>query len=113
MDVSPEEIKFNKANELRDSEKTIQFKRLDDVLMDAYKQAAYGKGVERHGFKTPFHKQPMQDLARLHGVGFLTGQASKKAQEAIRMPEKDRKIHELLGAINYLAGAIVYIQDSE
>lgn len=79
------------------------------VLTRAYAQAATGKGAERHGQGQPFERQPMQDLIRLHGVGFATGQASKKAQEALRLP-RARAVAELLGAINYLAGAVIAIE---
>ena len=79
------------------------------VLTRAYTQAATGKGAERHGQGQPLERQPMQDLIRLHGVGFATGQASKKSQEALRLP-RGRAVAELLGAINYLAGAIIAIE---
>lgn len=82
---------------------------LGRVLTRAYAQAATGKGAERHGRGQPFERQPMQDLIRLHGVGFATGQASKKAQEALRLP-RARAVAELLGAINYLAGAVIAIE---
>lgn len=59
------------------------YERLADVLQRAYDQAALGKGKERHANGKAFHKQPMQDLIRLHGVGFATGQASKKAGERV------------------------------
>jgi hypothetical protein len=82
---------------------------LGRVLTRAHAQAATGKGAERHGQGQPFERQPMQDLIRLHGVGFATGQASKKAQEALRLP-RARAVAELLGAINYLAGAVIAIE---
>lgn len=82
---------------------------LADVLNRAFAQAATGKGSERHAQGQPFERQPMQDLIRLHGVGFATGQASKKAQEAHRLP-RARAVAELLGSINYLAGAIIAIE---
>lgn len=88
------------------------FTRLCEVFDMAYEQAANGKGIERHGFDMAFEHQPMQDIARLHGLGFLTGQADKKSREALHMVDAERQIHELLGAINYLAGAIIYIQDN-
>ncbi len=88
------------------------YERLATVLNLAYEQAAFGKGSQRHATGQPFHEQPMQSLIRLHGLGFATGQASKKAQEAQRM-DPQQAIHELLGAINYLAGAIISIQDKQ
>ena len=88
---------------------TPGYASLADVLNRAFDQAARGKGAERHAQGQPFERQPMQDLIRLHGLGFATGQASKKAQEAHRLP-RDRAVAELLGAINYLAGAIIAIE---
>lgn len=89
------------------------YERLADVLLRAYGQAAYGKGKERHAQEQPFHEQPMQQVIRLHGVGFATGQASKKSSEALRLPTTERKVAELLGAINYLAGAVIALEDEE
>ena len=88
------------------------YDKLADVLSRAFDQASRGKGRERHANDTPFDKQPMQDLIRLHGVGFATGQASKKASEAMGLPSTDRKVAELLGAIVYLAGAVISIEEA-
>lgn len=87
------------------------YDRLAAVLKDAFDQAAFGKGKERHANGKPFDKQPMQDLIRLHGVGFATGQASKKSGEALGLPTIERQKAEILGAIVYLAGAIIAIED--
>jgi hypothetical protein len=87
----------------RDSNYTI----LADVLQRAFQQAASGKGAERHGQDLPFDKQPMQTISQLVGSqDGLIYQAMKKAQESQRMPV-DRAVRELLGAINYLAGAVI------
>jgi hypothetical protein len=82
---------------------------LADVLNRAFDQAARGKGDERHATPKPFEEQPMQARIRAHGIGFATGQAAKKSEEAHRLP-RDRAVHELLGAIIYLAGAIIAIE---
>lgn len=82
---------------------------LRDVLTRAYTQAASGKGHERHAVCKPFDQQPMQELISLYGVGFALGQAAKKAQESQRLPA-GRDVAELLGAINYLAGAVIAIE---
>ena len=89
--------------------KPLGYQLLDDVLSRAYHQAAKGKGAERNADDKPFHEQPMQRLCELYGVGFALGQAAKKSQEAMRMP-RDRAVAELLGAINYLAGAIIFLE---
>lgn len=86
------------------------YEKLADVLGRAYAQAATGKGRERHANDKPFHVQPMQDLIRLHGVGFATGQASKKASEALGLPTVERQVAELLGAIVYLSGAVIALE---
>ena len=86
------------------------YERLAGVLIRAYAQAAEGKGAERHAQGQPFHAQPMQQLIQLYGVGFALGQAAKKAQEAPRLPTVERQVAELLGAINYLAGAVIALE---
>lgn len=79
---------------------------LFDVLADALDQAQLGKGAERHGQDKPFEEQPMQKLIELHGRGFAYGQAGKKAQESERLAYGAAR-RELLGAIVYLAGAVI------
>lgn len=85
------------------------YESLADVLRRAYEQAAVGKGQERHAQGEPFHRQVMQDGARRFGVGGLLFQAFKKSEESQRLPQ-DKAIAELLGAINYLAGAVIAIE---
>lgn len=82
---------------------------LQSVLDRAFAQASSGKGAERHGQGKPFEEQPMQKLIDLYGLGFALGQAGKKMQEAQRMGVEPA-VRELLGAINYIAGAIVHIE---
>lgn len=79
---------------------------LFDVLADALDQAQLGKGHERHAQDKPFGEQPMQKLIELHGRGFAYGQAGKKAQESERLAYEAAR-RELLGAIVYLAGAVI------
>jgi len=89
------------------------YDRLAMVLLGAFKQAAHGKGKERHADAQPFEDQPMVSINKTLGTidGYLF-QAAKKAHEAKRLP-KDRAIAELLGAINYLAGAVIHIEDTQ
>lgn len=88
------------------------YESLASVLHMAYDQAASGKGKERHAIDLPFDQQPMQMASRLAGShDGLIYQAIKKASESQRMPH-DRAVKELLGAINYLAGAIIYRENS-
>jgi hypothetical protein len=86
------------------------YESLRHVLDRAYEQAAVGKGNERHANGRPFDHQPLQDLIRLHGVGFATGQAGKKASEALGLQGTERQVAELLGAIVYLSGAIIALE---
>ena len=88
------------------------YEKLNNVLGDAFNQASSGKGKERHAQDLPFDQQPMRKIVDLVGVGFALGQAIKKAQESLRM-EPDAAYRELLGAINYLAGAALYYRDQD
>jgi|GEM_PF-1371807 len=85
------------------------YESLERVLVRAYEQAAIGKGSVRHAQNTPFNEQPMQKIIDLHGVGFATGQATKKLQESRRL-SRDAAIAEMLGAIVYISGAIIAIE---
>ena len=85
------------------------YESLAGVLQRALDQAQTGKGAERHANSLPFDKQPMQTIAAQVGVGFLTGQAIKKTQEGQTLPA-GRDVAELLGAINYLAGAVIFLE---
>ena len=84
---------------------------LADVLNRALQQASQGKGKERHASgDTPFEEQPMatinKQIGSVHGFIF---QAHKKSLEALRLPA-GRDTAELLGAINYLAGAVIALE---
>lgn len=89
------------------------YERLADVLERAFDQAATGKGAERHADNKTFHQQPMQQIADRRGVGFILGQADKKSEEAQGMANRgqvDAAVRELLGAIVYLAGAVIWLE---
>lgn len=78
------------------------------VLQRAFDQASDGKGSERHATGQPFEAQPMQTISELLGShDGLLFQAMKKIQESQRLPH-DAAVRELLGAINYISGAIIY-----
>ena len=83
---------------------------LFDVLREALNQAQSGKGEERHGNGLSFMEQPALTITRAVGLGFPLGQAMKKIQECQRM-EPDAAKRELLGAINYLAAAILFLDE--
>ena len=83
------------------------------VLCKALHQAQDGKGKERHAQpNTPFDQQPIMGIATLTDMGFQTGQAIKKTVEAhgmVNRKQLDAAERELLGAINYLAAAVLRI----
>lgn len=89
---------------------------LKRVLMTAYNHAAVGKGRERHANGGDFLTQDIMAIARVHGIGFQTGQAEKKVRESHGMMERGdyrSAKAELLGAINYLAAAYLLIEEKE
>lgn len=86
------------------------YQGLQRVLQLALEQASAGKGNERHANGKPFDEQPMMEIGRMVGHGFCLGQAIKKAQESSRM-QPDAAQRELLGAINYLAGAYLLLEE--
>lgn len=83
------------------------YEELASVLQDALDQAQSGKGRERHACDKAFCDQSMQRIGDLVGEGYMAGQAIKKIQESGRLPA-DRAEQELLGAIIYCAGLIVW-----
>lgn len=88
------------------------YELLAAVLDEALQQAQGGKGIERHaGGGEAFEDQQIVQLGAWMGgsTAFAIGQACKKALESTRLPD-DRARAELLGAINYLAAAVIVIQ---
>jgi len=88
----------------------LDYAALQDVLDRAWQQAGSGKGAERHGQALPFTEQPMQTISDLLNTqnGMLY-QAMKKIQESTRM-DRDAAVRELLGAICYTAGAVIWLE---
>jgi len=92
------------------------YKSLRSILDEAYNQAAHGKGKERHAKDRPFDDQPIHSIGSMVGIGFNAGQAMKKAQEAVSMHgrgEDEAAVHELLGAIVYIASTINLIRQAD
>lgn len=85
------------------------YETLAAILQRAHDQAAFGKGAKRHANGLPFDQQPMQRLCQSYGVGFALGQAAKKSEESQVLPP-GADVAEILGAINYLAGAVLHIE---
>lgn len=85
---------------------------LADVLDKALNQAQFGKGNDRHNQNEErFEDQQIVQLGEWMGRStvFGIGQACKKAIESTHLSD-EKAIEELLGAINYLAAAVIVIQ---
>jgi len=88
---------------------------LHRVIDEAFAQAAVGKGRERHANDLPFEEQPIMVIPQLLGDGDAYShrfQAVKKISEVRNLPNASAKKHELLGAINYLAAAVLLIENT-
>jgi hypothetical protein len=104
---------FDQAFEEQHSNDYDPYWILKDTLSRAYEQAKYGKGKERHAKKNePFEGQKICEITRRVGLGYPLGQAIKKAEEAPRLGG-EAGVKELLGAINYLAAAIIVMEEGE
>ena len=91
------------------------YEDLRGILDESYAQSAEGKGRERHANDLPWDKQPILQITRAVGLGFPTGQAIKKIEEAVGMVNRgqsDAAARELLGAIVYAAAAIRYVRET-
>jgi hypothetical protein len=91
---------------------------LYEIYEDAVAQACVGKGNERHGMGKSFYDQKWVKLADIHGVGFLSGQAQKKLEEAFdayRQGNCDMVWFEkeLMGSLNYIAMSLLYLRRRE
>lgn len=78
------------------------------VLVAAIEQAMFGKGQRHGGVSVPFEDQPIFHYAKMHGRGFLTGQAAKKLEEAASTRSGDAFVTEVLGAIVYAGAAVLH-----
>lgn len=81
---------------------------LEEVFASVIEQVTKGKGVRHGGDATPFLDQPWVHYAKMHGRGFLTGQAAKKLEEAASVLNGDAFEKEVLGAIVYAAMAVLW-----
>ena len=87
------------------------YRKLSDVLQQAFEHASNGKGKERHASEEAFEDQPIMWIEK-HFKSFQLGQAVKKMHESQRLPN-DRAVAELLGAINYIAAKIITLRGQE
>ena len=90
------------------------YDKLAEVFQGAMDQASIGKGSERHAkADEPFERQKICEITRrLQGspVGGPLFQAIKKCYESERLLGH-RAIAELHGAINYIAAAIIVLEE--
>lgn len=87
------------------------YEGLASVLQRALTQASMGKGSQRHARGgEAFERQVICEGARRFGTGSLLFQAYKKAEESQRLDD-ERAVAELLGAINYLAAAVIVLEE--
>ena len=87
------------------------YERLASVFQAALDQAQRGKGKERHANDLPFHEQRMQALSdALNSAKGMAYQACKKVTEGVDHPTYEQQERELLGAIVYIGGMIVWLQ---
>lgn len=77
------------------------------VFMAAIEQAMHGKGERHGGNVTAFVEQPWVHYAKMHGRGFLTGQAAKKLEEAAALRSGEPFEAEVLGALVYAGMSIL------
>ena len=92
----------------------MPYRSLEHVFKMAFDQASIGKGKERHvdGADEPFDKQVICEMARRLNSPFCPSyQAVKKIYEASKMDDPGRAIHELLGALNYIAATIILLEE--
>jgi len=97
---------------VEESSSDFLYKSLRDVLERAYDQASKGKGKARHGTNDDaFSDQLIVQIGRHCGGStiFNVGQAWKKSHESLLFP-REKAVAELLGAINYLAGAVIILE---
>lgn len=111
MTSSPDVIDRNAAHTLVAAP---GYERLAKVLIQAHHQAAFGKGLERHANSLPFEKQRMLSISHLlDSPDGMAYQVTKKMTAGLAMNDFHRCTAELYGAINYLAGIVVFLEDKQ
>ena len=83
---------------------------LKTIFDDVIHQVTKGKGGRHGGDAVPFLEQDWVHRTKIHGVGFLTGQAAKKLEEAVTTRSGDAQDQELLGALAYLGMAVLHLR---
>lgn len=118
--LAEEELKVRKAyktdENLLKEERTARefpcdgYEKLHNVFRQAHDHAAYDKGAERHANDLPFHEQRMQTISEgLDSPLGMAYQVEKKIKEGLQMADYGACRRELLGALNYLAGIVIFL----
>ena len=105
--VDPERAKVRWRDDVVGWEVTDKKHPLELAFKLAVEQATKGKGERHGGDSVPFYDQQWTTLADCHGVGFLTGQAAKKLNEAAQKNDDEAWEREVLGALVYAGMAIL------
>jgi hypothetical protein len=100
-------LKAETYTETVPTEQTPQGHPLYPIFTAAIEQAMFGKGERHGGAQTPFLEQPWAHYVKLHGRGFLTGQAAKKLEEAASTRSGEAFETEVFGAMVYLGMAVL------
>jgi hypothetical protein len=94
-------------------DKNDKYAKLKIALAGAVDQSENGKGKERHADGERFEHQKICVIGRWLRTSPVAGplqQAVKKLVESSRFTP-ERAIHEIQGAINYAAAAIILLQE--
>jgi len=89
-----------------------KYSSLREIFMLAAWQAEHGKGMERHACGERFENQQICEMARRLGVAGPLYQAAKKIYESQRLGGS-AGIHELYGAMVYIAAAVIVMREQQ
>ena len=106
-----------KGDEEMDIKTHDGYEKLLEHLLQAYNQAAVGKGKERHANNLPFEQQEIcqgnRELGSMDGAIFQARKKAKESKILLKLKGKEAAKAELYGAINYLCAACVLIDEIE
>lgn len=94
------------------------YEKLLEHLIQAYNQAAVGKGKERHAQEgQPFEKQQIcllnKEIGSHDGALYQAAKKTIESKKILKLRGKEAAKAELYGAINYLCAACVLIDEIE
>jgi len=100
---------YGKGSAVKKPKPDDRYDLLSTVLGMAFDHASKEKGAERHADAQNFENQISARINRDH-PGYALGQALKKIDETRHLTFNEKKIRELLGAINYIAIEIIELR---